>query len=256
MAVAVIFTLSQSAAQAQLTVDGSTTGSTFDNGTKSLGGLSFKGTNFGGTTDAGGVLVLNNLGTLTITPIPSESVTSVGSFTFEVAFVRPDGVSSNPVEVFGNVFGYFTSAENFALIDFDNDAKLVTFSGSYGSGAFSIAVDDVCLGDACFLFGSDFTGKLQRHKSLNALALNNAPRGDGNVRFVKAKGSSSMFAPTQATQTFTITATIRILDECEFCDPPIPPFVPAPGCKNDGWRSFSNPSFKTQGDCVSFFNHQ
>ncbi len=23
-------------------------------------------------------------------------------------------------------------------------------------------------------------------------------------------------------------------------------------CKNDGWRSFSNPTFKNQGDCVSF----
>jgi YVTN family beta-propeller protein len=23
-------------------------------------------------------------------------------------------------------------------------------------------------------------------------------------------------------------------------------------CKNDGWKTFSNPAFKNQGDCVSF----
>lgn len=26
-------------------------------------------------------------------------------------------------------------------------------------------------------------------------------------------------------------------------------------CKQDGWRSFTNPTFKNQGDCVSFVNH-
>jgi len=26
-------------------------------------------------------------------------------------------------------------------------------------------------------------------------------------------------------------------------------------CKNDGWRSFNNPPFKNQGDCVSFVEH-
>lgn len=25
-------------------------------------------------------------------------------------------------------------------------------------------------------------------------------------------------------------------------------------CKNDGWRTFNNPSFKNQGDCIQFFN--
>jgi hypothetical protein len=27
-------------------------------------------------------------------------------------------------------------------------------------------------------------------------------------------------------------------------------------CKKGGWKSFSSPSFKNQGQCVSFFNHQ
>lgn len=27
-------------------------------------------------------------------------------------------------------------------------------------------------------------------------------------------------------------------------------------CKNDGWKSFTNPTFKNQGQCVSYFEHQ
>ena len=68
VAVAVIFTLSQRAAQAQgLTVRGSTAGSTFDPGGTMNGGLSFSGTPFSGTTNPV-VLDLLNMGTLTINP--------------------------------------------------------------------------------------------------------------------------------------------------------------------------------------------
>jgi hypothetical protein len=27
-------------------------------------------------------------------------------------------------------------------------------------------------------------------------------------------------------------------------------------CKNNGWKNFTNPTFKNQGQCVSYFNHQ
>jgi YVTN family beta-propeller protein len=36
---------------------------------------------------------------------------------------------------------------------------------------------------------------------------------------------------------------------------------PAPGptskdqCKNGGWKTFTNPAFQNQGDCVSYVNH-
>jgi YVTN family beta-propeller protein len=37
---------------------------------------------------------------------------------------------------------------------------------------------------------------------------------------------------------------------------PAPPVITVPTnkdqCKQGGWRTFSNPSFKNQGDCVSF----
>lgn len=37
-----------------------------------------------------------------------------------------------------------------------------------------------------------------------------------------------------------------------------PVIVPAnkDECKNDGWKTFTNPSFKNQGECVSWTNHQ
>jgi hypothetical protein len=38
------------------------------------------------------------------------------------------------------------------------------------------------------------------------------------------------------------------------------PVVTTPGaknaCKNDGWKTFTNPSFRNQGQCVSYFEHQ
>jgi hypothetical protein len=37
---------------------------------------------------------------------------------------------------------------------------------------------------------------------------------------------------------------------------PIGPPTDKDQCKNGGWKSFNNPSFKNQGQCVSFTNHQ
>ncbi len=259
MAVAVIVTLGQNPTQAQeLTVDGSTAGSTFTPGGDSLGGLSFRGTDFGGTTN-GGILDINNMGTLTINP--STVGEAVGTFTLEVAFRLPDGVSGNPLQFNGDVIGLYTDADNFALINFNNNPQIAFFNGANGSGAFSIQLHDVCLsnGEPCSIFSDGGIGRnLRRHKVLNTFAFNSFQSGAGNVQFLKAKGSSSMLAPKQ---TFTITATIRIFPACATCAP----FVPAPlvgppvskdQCKNGGWKTFNNPSFRNQGDCVSFVNHQ
>ncbi|MDD5068763.1 MAG: hypothetical protein PHN89_04165, partial [Candidatus Pacebacteria bacterium] len=43
--------------------------------------------------------------------------------------------------------------------------------------------------------------------------------------------------------------------------PPTPTPTPTPtpaekdACKNGGWKTFTNPSFKNQGQCVSYTNH-
>ena len=38
-------------------------------------------------------------------------------------------------------------------------------------------------------------------------------------------------------------------------DPAVGPPTNKDQCKKDGWKTFNNPSFKNQGDCVSFINH-
>ena len=39
---------------------------------------------------------------------------------------------------------------------------------------------------------------------------------------------------------------------------PPPPSTPTSKdqCKHDGWKTFTNPKFKNQGQCVSFVEHQ
>jgi len=264
VAVIFIFTLNQSAAQAQqgeLLVDGSTKG-TFSSGTNTLGGLSFSGTPFGGTT-SGGVLVLNDMGTLTLTPGTGGG--TQGSFTFQAAFGRPDGVNGGtPVTVTGTVD---SSGPDSAFIFFNETSPVVSFSGANGAGVFSFAFHDICLVSGEQIDCNQIS-KLEGRKLLKALALNTAQSGDGNVKFVKAKGSSSMLAPSQ---TFTITATITLLLPG---NPLIPPGLIPPGsedtftfprkgpptskdeCKNGGWEMLNNPNFKNQGECVSFVNHK
>ena len=176
---------------------------------------------------------------------------SSGTFTLRVEFGAPDGLFLNPVEVVGLVFGIYTSENTFALIDFvAEEPAMVNFDDPVqGAGQFTLAVKDVCLfmGTPCetsdYTDGGPILTKLRRHKLLNALAFNTPQRGDGNVKFVKAKGSSRMFGPVQENVDFTITATITLTE-----------FFPTNSdqCKKDGWKNFITPSFKNQGDCVSF----
>jgi len=250
-AIAITVTLSQSTGHAQVRVSGSTEGSIFNTGTTTLGGLTFQGNAFDGTANP--VLVLaqgNNLGTLTVNE--STIGETSGTFGLQVLFSLPTGFSTNPVVLPGEVFGFYTDAFNFALIDFPNDPVPVTFSGAYGTGVFALTLNDVCLDDGVQCSISPPTPiappsltKLGRPtRVLNALAFNSTPRGDGDVKFVKAKASLPMFAHTQNPVVLEISATITLTQ-----------FSPANEgqCKKEGWRTFVNPSYKNQGDCVSAF---
>lgn len=244
LTIAVTLTLSQSVAQAQeVTVAGSTDGSTFNNGTTTLGGLTFTSNSFSGAT-SGGVITLaagNNLGTLTVNP--STIGDTSGTFTLQVLFSSPSGFSSNPILATGDVFGTFTDAFNFQLIDFNNNPQVVNFSGADGTGSFALALNDVCLADGQQCFINIITKSLRSRKLINAFALKGDQDRDGGVKFVKAKGSSSMAGPMQDVN-LQITATITLLQ-----------FSPANEgqCKKNGWKTFVNPSYKNQGECVSDF---
>ena len=144
MAIAITVTFSQSTGQAQVPVSGTTDGSIFNNGTTTLGGLTFQGNEFNGTANP--VLVLaqdNNLGTLTVNE--STIGDTSGTFALQVLFSLPTGFSSNPVVVRGEVFGAYTDAFNFQLVGFPNDPVMITVSGAYGTGVCALALNDVCL---------------------------------------------------------------------------------------------------------------
>lgn len=51
-----------------------------------------------------------------------------------------------------------------------------------------------------------------------------------------------------ASSTFTVTASSTVATST----PPVAPPVKASQCKRMGWKTFTNPSFKNQGKCVSF----
>jgi hypothetical protein len=47
----------------------------------------------------------------------------------------------------------------------------------------------------------------------------------------------------------------RPMARIQTSDPTVGPPTSKDLCKKDGWKTFNNPSFKNQGDCVSFSNH-
>jgi len=50
---------------------------------------------------------------------------------------------------------------------------------------------------------------------------------------------------------------LDIAGDCNTEYRPMAEFIGATSndCKNSGWRAFTNPTFKNQGACVSYFNH-
>ena len=89
--------------------------------------------------------------------------------------------------------------------------------------------------------------------------------------FLVTFGASAALAQTKAyvtnfgdntvsvisTATNTVTATIPVGTNPQSIAFPVRTQGPTgiDQCKNDGWKIFTNPSFKSQGDCVSFVNH-
>jgi YVTN family beta-propeller protein len=78
-----------------------------------------------------------------------------------------------------------------------------------------------------------------------------------NGAFVYVANSSSNTVSVVSTATNTVTATVTVGNTPVV----IAMLVRTQGptgkdqCKNDGWKTFTNPAFKNQGDCVSFVNH-
>ncbi len=50
-------------------------------------------------------------------------------------------------------------------------------------------------------------------------------------------------------------SNITVNDQLQLPTPPAPGPTAKSQCKHGGWKSFTNPTFKNQGQCVAWFNH-
>lgn len=77
---------------------------------------------------------------------------------------------------------------------------------------------------------------------------------DGRTRLVgysdgESIAAAALLVPTTTTPSFTdITSDKYVIVWNELCVAP----TTKDQCKNDGWKKFNSPSFKNQGDCVSY----
>jgi YVTN family beta-propeller protein len=78
---------------------------------------------------------------------------------------------------------------------------------------------------------------------------------DGAFAYVTNSGSNSVSVINIATNTVTATIPVGIFPQG------IAILVKGAGptskdqCKKYGWRNFTNPTFRNQGQCVSYVNH-
>ena len=77
---------------------------------------------------------------------------------------------------------------------------------------------------------------------------------DGTFAYVANGGNDNVSVIDTATN--TVVATIPVGDAPAFLAFPVKAAGPTniEQCKKGGWGTFTNPTFKNQGDCVSFVN--
>ena len=141
--IAILLCLSGGSAFADLTMEGSTSG-TFYAGSVSLGssipllGLSFTGANFGPTTST-----QLNLGTFNLSSL--VAVFNPFDFNLTINFTAPAGAGSSSfsADLRGAVLPVIGG---FAKIDFENNGpRHFEFQNGQGSGSFDLAIGDVTL---------------------------------------------------------------------------------------------------------------
>lgn len=130
----------------EVTVAGTTDGcfSATCPGTNPLGGLTFTGTSFGPITTVGGFAAVSDLGTFSLN---NTAYNYTGStFTLDVTFTMPSGVSGSPTSFTAQLMGAVQStAQGGVYIDFNNTTQYFTFNDGVNQGSFGFNVNDVSL---------------------------------------------------------------------------------------------------------------
>jgi hypothetical protein len=140
-AFAAVLVLGQRAARAdELLLSGFTSSDT------QLGGFSFSGSTFDGTTANGGLGLL--LGTVTLDPAADLSALNGRQFSLTLTFTSPQGISGGgslslfPTLVVGAIVG---EPDDALFILLPTDALPFTFVSSAGAGSFNFAFDGALL---------------------------------------------------------------------------------------------------------------
>ncbi|HEX8290328.1 MAG TPA: PEP-CTERM sorting domain-containing protein [Pyrinomonadaceae bacterium] len=136
------FALGQGQARAdEVTITGSTTGTVIG-----VPQLTFTGNNFTGTTalGVGALSDENRLGTFTLNTDATQPV--AGSFTLNVTFSAPAGITGGQGAMYtATITGSVSPNVNQggATIHFDNPTQVFTFNDGTTAGTFTLTVNDV-----------------------------------------------------------------------------------------------------------------
>ena len=137
-----VFSLSAGVARAdEVTLNGSTAGTV-----TGVPSLIFAGNLFNGTTalGIGSFSGATSLGTFFLSPSPTQLVS--GTFTLNITFLAPLGISGGQGAVFTAVIQGSVSPntnQGGVNIDFDNTPQVFTFSNAFSSGSFSLSIADL-----------------------------------------------------------------------------------------------------------------
>lgn len=170
----------------------------------------------------------------------------------------PDQIAITPNGAFAYVTGGGLSFHVFVISTATN-AVVNTITLAHSS-YFGI---DITPNGAFAYVGSrvGFVSKIDTSTNL-ATDVQSGPRAQGvgidpTGAFVYVANSQAGTVSKISTATNTLVATITVGSSPQFIAFPVRTHGPTnkDQCKNNGWQTFTNPTFKNQGQCIKFVNH-
>lgn len=120
--------------------------------------LQFTSASFSGTTSVAGFLALTDLGQFSLAIPDGDDKYDGHTFTLNIDFLSPDGVSGNPVQFAATLSGDVKVGNSGKVdITFSPGTQLFSFSNGSESGSFDLTIDNIsglARGDSATLTGS------------------------------------------------------------------------------------------------------
>ncbi len=184
-------------------------------------------------------------------------------------------LTGDPATIYPAVLLGTLSAEDFGVVNYDTGLGMLKgYTSGFGvadatfAGATSVVVklysgSTLLQTNTAILpkFNADITGT-QFSSPFDVFGNFNYVT-DGYWTNVRETEYGQTLIPTKVVATVTlangkvVTAENTVLTgDTTTIFPPVTVVTNKDACKNGGWKTFTNPSFKNQGQCVSFANHQ